>query len=138
MTVTKNSSAGKSRRATSRKATVSKIEKSVVGRPIVIANKTFLAGLGLVATVQSEFGSAFAKLASDGEKVRDQYESSITSWRKDVVKQVKAAQKRVVKNVKSNVKSVAETMAEISPVATQYDVDKLNSKLDKVLAQVAK
>lgn len=132
---TKKSSEKKSSARKARdKSVYEKLESSIVGRPIVIANQAFLAGLGLVANVRSDLSGTFTKLAKDGEKVRKQYQSQINDLRDDVVKQAKAAQKRVVKNVKS----VAESVAEVSPVATQHDLDKLNSKLDKVLAEVAK
>ncbi len=130
MTATKKSSPRKARD----KSVYEKLEGSIVGRPIVIANQAFLAGLGLVSNVRSDLSGTFTKLTKDGEKVRKQYRAQINDLRDDVVKQAKAARKRVVKNVKS----VAESVAEVSPVATQHDLDKLNSKLDKVLAEVAK
>ena len=84
--------------------------------------------------VQSDFDAKFEKLAKDGEKVRKQAQGSFESLNDRFAKQVKATRKQVTKRVESAV----QTVLEYSPVATTSDLKKLNSKLDKVLAQVAK
>ena len=67
------------------------LETTFVGTPIRIANRTFLASLGLVATVQTEiskfqadFEKTFEKLVKDGEKARDRYRKEFLEVRKDV------------------------------------------------------
>ena len=67
------------------------LETTFVGKPIRIANRTFLASLGLVATVQTEiskfqadFEKTFEKLVKDGEKARDRYRKEFIGFRKDV------------------------------------------------------
>lgn len=91
------------------------LEGSVVGTPIKIANRTFLASLGLVSTMQSEFtklqsdfDKKFEKLVKDGEKARDRYRADFREFREDVrdfsqdiVEDVVEAKDRVVENVKS-------------------------------------
>ncbi|MBT8092943.1 MAG: phasin family protein [Gammaproteobacteria bacterium] len=67
------------------------LESTFVGKPIQIANRTFLASLGLVATVQNEFTKfqadfekTYEKLVKDGEKARDRYRKNFVEARKDV------------------------------------------------------
>ena len=67
------------------KSVLEKLEDSVVGQPILIADKTFLAGLGLVSQVvdlisrvRSDFDAKFDELAKDGEVVRNKYQASMT------------------------------------------------------------
>lgn len=67
------------------------LESTFVGTPIRIANRTFLASLGLVATVQTEltkfqadFEKTFEKLVKDGEKARERYRKGFAGARKDV------------------------------------------------------
>lgn len=86
------------KKVTRKKAAVKKeptvletLESTFVGKPIRIANRTFLASLGLVATVQTElnkfqadFEKTFEKLVKDGEKARARYRKSLTEVRKDV------------------------------------------------------
>lgn len=111
-----------------------RFEGTIIEQPIVIANKTFLAGLGLASQVQSDFDAKFEALAKDGEKVRNQAQDSIGSLRNKVVDQVKTTRSELAKRVESAVSTVLEH----SPVATTEDVEKLNKKLDKMLDQVAK
>ncbi len=107
------------RKAVSRKAkpktVFEMLESSVVGKPIKIANRTFLASLGLVSTMQSEFTKfqtdfekRFEKLVKDGEKARDRYRKEFKGFREDVkdfgedvVEEVVEVKDRVVENVKS-------------------------------------
>jgi len=91
------------------------LESSVVGKPIKIANRTFLASLGLVSTMQSEitkfqtdFEKTFEKLVKDGEKERDRYRKEFKGFREDVkdfgedvVEEVVEVKDRVIENVKS-------------------------------------
>ncbi len=116
------------------KSIVDRFEGTIVERPIIIANKAFLAGLGLASQAQSDFDKKFEALAKDGEKVRDQAQDSLDDFGDRVVKQVKATRKEVTKRAESAVKTVLD----YSPVATTSDLKKLDRKLDKVLAQVAK
>ncbi|MGB5576724.1 MAG: hypothetical protein WBM88_04880, partial [Woeseiaceae bacterium] len=67
------------------------LESSVVGKPIEIANKTFLASLGVVSTMQTEFTKlqsdfekTFERLVKDGEKARDRYRADFRNFREDV------------------------------------------------------
>ena len=91
------------------------LEESVVGTPIKIVNRTFLASLGLVSTMQTEFTKfqsdfekTFDKLVKDGEKARDRYRAGFKTFREDVkdfgeevVDEVVEVKDRVVENVKS-------------------------------------
>ena len=91
------------------------LEESVVGKPIKIVNRTFLASLGLVSTMQTEFTKfqtdfekKFDKLVKDGEKARDRYRAGFKNFREDVkdfgeevVDEVVEVKDRVVENVKS-------------------------------------
>ena len=116
------------------KSIVDRFEGTIVERPIIIANKAFLAGLGLASQAQSDFDTRFEALAKDGEKVRDQAQDSLDDFGDRVVKQVKETRKQVTKRAESAVKTVLE----YSPVATAADLKKLDRKLNKVLEQIAK
>lgn len=76
------------------------LEDSVVGQPFVIANKVFLASLGLFSTIQTEFGDKFDELVKDGEVARDKYQKSFTKFQKNFVKDVTSTKDRVVESVK--------------------------------------
>ena len=116
------------------KSIVDRFEGTIVERPIIIANKAFLAGLGLASQAQSDFDTRFEALAKDGEKVRDQAQDSLDNFGDRIVKQVKETRKQVTKRAESAVKTVLE----YSPVATAADLKKLDRKLNKVLEQIAK
>jgi polyhydroxyalkanoate synthesis regulator phasin len=116
------------------KSIVDRFEGTIVERPIIIANKAFLAGLGLASQAQSDFDKKFDALAKDGEKVRDQAQDSFEDLNDRVIKRVKATRKEVTKRAETAV----NTVLEYSPIATTSDLKKLDRKLDKVLAQVAK
>jgi len=116
------------------KSIVDRFEGTIVERPIIIANKAFLAGLGFASQAQSDFDKKFDALAKDGEKVRDQAQDSFEDLNDRVIKRVKATRKEVTKRAESAV----NTVLEYSPIATTSDLKKLDRKLDKVLAQVAK
>lgn len=116
------------------KSIVDRFEGTIVERPIIIANKAFLAGLGLASQAQSDFDKKFDALAKDGEKVRDQAQDSFEDLNDRVIKRVKATRKEVTKRAETAV----NTVLEYSPIATSSDLRKLDRKLDKVLAQVAK
>lgn len=73
------------------KSVFERLESSVVGTPIKIANRTFLASLGVVSTMQTEltkfqsdFEKTFEKLVKDGEKARARYRAGVKDFREDV------------------------------------------------------
>ena len=111
-----------------------RFKDTFVEQPIEVANKTFLAGLGLAKQVQAGFEAKFDELAKDGATVRNKAQKSANGLRDDVTSRFSTVRKDVGKRVET----VMETMLSYSPIATTGDVDKLNRKLDKVLAQVAK
>jgi len=65
------------------KSVFERLQGSVIGQPFAIANKAFLASLGLVSTIQTEFGNKFEEYAKDGEVVRDKYRASFADFRKN-------------------------------------------------------
>ena len=89
------------------------LEDSVVGTPIKIANRTFLASLGIVSTMQIEFEKfqadfekKFDQLVKDGEKARNRYRRTFRNFREDVkdlgedvVEDVVEVKDRIVENV---------------------------------------
>ncbi len=117
---------------------VDRFEGTIVEKPIVIANKTFLAGLGLLEQARSDFEAKFEAYAKDGQKLRKQVsketEGSISSLRNQVETRVKSTRDQIAKRVESAV----STILEYTPVATTGDIEKLNKKLDQVLVRVAK
>ena len=125
----------KARKAESQaRSIIDRFEGTIVERPITIANKTFLAGLGFASQVQSDFDAKFEELAKTGEKVRDQGRGSFDSLSDRFLKQIEAKRKEVTKRAESAVKTVLEH----TPVATTNELKKLDRKLDKVLAEIAK
>lgn len=56
------------------------LEDSVIAQPFIIANKVFLASLGLFSTIQTEAGNKFDELVKDGEKARDRYQASFKKF----------------------------------------------------------
>jgi len=110
-----------------------RFEGTIVERPIEIANKTFLAGLSLANQFQDSLESNFENLAKDGEKVRDDASRSLDKLRNELINRVNG----VRNDMTQRLDSVLSTILEYSPVATTYDVQKLNNKLDKAL-RVAK
>ena len=58
------------------------LEDSMIGQPFIIANKVFLASLGLVSTIQTEVGNKFDELVKDGEVARDKYQASFKKFQK--------------------------------------------------------
>ena len=75
----------KKRVATRKKAEKSvfeMLEDSMIGQPFVIANKVFLASLGLISTIQTEVSDKFDELVKDGEKARDKYQASFRKFQK--------------------------------------------------------
>lgn len=106
------------------KSVFERLESGVFGTPIKIANRTFLASLGVVSTVQTEitkfqadFEKTFEKLVKDGEKARARYRAGFKDFREDVkdfgedvkdlgediVEDVVEAKDRVVERVESAV-----------------------------------
>jgi polyhydroxyalkanoate synthesis regulator phasin len=116
------------------KSIADRFEGTIVEQPIIIANKAFLAGLGFASQVQSDFDAKFEELAKEGEKVRKQGRGSFDSLSDRVLKEFEAKRKEVTKRAESAVKTVLEH----TPVATTNELKKLDRKLDKVLAEVAK
>jgi hypothetical protein len=60
------------------------LEDSMIGQPFIIANKVFLASLGLVSTIQTEVGNKFDELVKDGEVARDKYQASFKKFQKSL------------------------------------------------------
>jgi len=75
------------------KSVFERLESSVIGQPFVIANKAFLASLGLFSTIQTEFGNKLDEFAKDGEVVRDKYQESFADFRKNFFGQSPVARK---------------------------------------------
>lgn len=127
-----------SRKTTKSPTIVDRFEGTIVEKPIVIANKTFLASLGLFEQARSDFEKKFEAYAKDGQKLRKQVksetESSISNLRGQVETRVKSTRDQIAKRVESAV----ATILEYTPVATTGDIEKLNKKLDQVLVRVAK
>ena len=121
-------------KTTAKTTYVERFKDTFVEQPIEVANKTFLAGLGLAKQFQSGFEAKFEELAKDGAAVRNQAQKSATGVRDDVTSRFSTVRNDVGKRVES----AMEAVLSFSPIATTGDVDKLNKKLDKVLAQVAK
>ena len=87
---------------TASKTVFDRLEESVIAVPLKAANKTFMAGLGLLSYMQGEldkqyreFDKKFTKYARDGEKVFDRLEDRVEDFRKDVEKKVDEARDRV-------------------------------------------
>jgi polyhydroxyalkanoate synthesis regulator phasin len=116
------------------KSIVARFEGTIVERPIIIANKTFSAGLGLASKVQSDFEAKFEELAKSGEKVRREARGNLDSLSDRVLKQIETKRKEVAKRAESTL----QTVLDYTPVATTSDLKKLERKLDKVLAEVAR
>jgi hypothetical protein len=78
------------------------LERLVFAVPFKLANKTFMASLGVFSYVQQEFDKQykafdkqFTRYAKDGEKVFDRMEDRVEDFRKDVEKKVDVAYDRV-------------------------------------------
>lgn len=113
---------------------VDRFDGTIVEQPLAVANKAVLASLGFATQIRTDFEEKYNNLAKDGEKVRNEVENSIENLQGRVSKQVKTARKQVEKRVASAFNRVLD----YSRIAKSSDVDKLNTKLDKVLLQVAK
>jgi hypothetical protein len=84
------------------KTVFEKLEKSPIGVPFKVANKTFMASLGLFSFVQkeldkrlSEFDKTFEKYAKEGEKVFGKWEGKVEDIRDDVEEKVEDARDKV-------------------------------------------
>lgn len=91
----------------SKKTLFDRLDDSVLGTPIKVVNRTFLAGLGVISNVRDEIDSAqtewdkrFKKLVKDGEKARDGIEADWSDFRKDVEKQFTEVKDRVLETVR--------------------------------------
>jgi hypothetical protein len=80
------------------KSIFERLEDSVIGQPFAIANKAFLASLGLFSTIQTEFGNKFDEFAKDGEVVRDKYQESFADFRKSLFGQAPVVKKQEPKS----------------------------------------
>jgi hypothetical protein len=83
-----------------------RLDDSIVAVPFKVANKTFLAGLGLVVVTSREFGRRFEEYARDGEAVRKQLRKSFSEIRKDM-KVVRKDIKEVRDDVREGFKKAA-------------------------------
>ena len=95
------------RKVAPQKTAFEQFENSVFAIPFKVANKTFMAGLGVAAFVggeldkqYKEFDKRFTKYAKDGEKVFDKFEGRVEGIRKDVEKKVDGAYDRVRETLK--------------------------------------
>ena len=84
------------------KTVIERLEETPIAVPFKVANKTFMASLGLLSYFQKEldkqyreFDKKFSKYAKDGEKVFDGWEDRVEDFRKDVEKRVDEARDRV-------------------------------------------
>jgi acetylglutamate kinase len=111
-----------------------RFDGTVLEQPVVVANKTFLAGLGLAHQIWTGFGARFDACASDGEKIRQRATKQVESFRKDANSNIDTARENAIRQVNQ----VVQKVLSVSPVATSSDIDALNAKLDKVMAAVAK
>ena len=109
-------------------------EGTIIERPIAAANRAALAGLGLATQLRTSVEVKYDDFARDGEKVRNQIEGSIGGLQNRISGQVKKSRSQVEKRVADTL----NTILAYSPIATSSDVDKLNTKLDKALLQLAK
>lgn len=116
------------------KSLVARLDGTILEQPVASANKTFLASIGLADQVRTGFETKFNELVEDGEKARDRAQKSAAEWRKQASNNAETARK----NVSKRVEFAVEKLLGYSPVATSNDVDRLNAKLDKVLATIAK
>ena len=116
------------------KPAAGRLDGTILEQPFAAANKAFLASIGLADQVVTGFGQKFDEFAADGEKVRDRAKKSADQLRKDAGSNFDTA----TKNLKERADKVVASILSMSPVATSNDVDALNAKLDKVLAEVAK
>ena len=94
------------RKKAPKKTVFDRLEDGVFGRPIKIANRTFLASLGLISTIQTEFvkfqqdfGKTYDKLVKDGEKARKSYQKTFREFRKDVRDEVEDTVGEVVEDL---------------------------------------
>jgi hypothetical protein len=85
-----------------RKSVYQQFEDSVFAVPFKLANKTFMASLGMISFVQKEvdkqyraFDKQFTKYAREGEKVFDRWEDRVEDLRKDVEEKADVAYDRV-------------------------------------------
>ena len=109
-------------KTTAKKTTARKEQKSVLkmleeSAPIRVVNRTFLASLGLVSTVQSElgkaqaeFGKTFERLVKDGEKTRDKLKKSLSNVRAEVADEVDEVVDEVVEEVVEAKERVVESV----------------------------
>ena len=117
-------------RKAKQKSVFEMLEDSVVGRPIKIANRTFLASLGVVSTMQTEFEKfqadfekTFDRLVKDGEKARDRYRAGFKDFREDL--------REDVKDLREDVKDFREDIVEDVVEVKDRVVKKVESAVAK-------
>lgn len=120
------------------------------------SNKFILAGIGVIATVQSSLEAGFDTLVAKGEVARKEYKASVhkfnTNLQDDVRKQVSQVKNRAVSVIEENTpvdlnavkKRIDSVTSKVSAQAsglfnipTSKDIDQLNEKLDRVIDKVA-
>lgn len=92
----------KKSRATETRSVFDPFRDSVIAVPFKAANRTFMAGLGLLSVMQTEiqkqyreFDRKVDRYARDGEKVVDRFEHRVEDFRKDVEKRVEEVRGRI-------------------------------------------
>ena len=103
-------------------------------QPLAAANNAALASLGLATRFQADFQVKYDGLAKDGETVRNRVRDSIDSLQGRVVGRLMSTRSQINKDVTS----AFNTILDYSPVAKSSDIEKLSTKLNKVLLQVAR
>lgn len=87
-----------------------KLENSFIAVPFKVANKTFLASLGLFSVVQKELTKKIDEYAKDGEKVRDDFTASFKGFRKEIKKEVQDVVEEA-KDVKDTIRDTFDKAA---------------------------
>ncbi len=77
------------------KSGFNRLQDSAIGKPFEIANKVFLANLGLIAAIQSGVRERFDQYVKDGEVARDEYEASLTEFKERTYRKISDATDRV-------------------------------------------
>ena len=97
------------------KTVFEKFVDSPVGMPIRVADKMFLASLGLISLMQTEvrnfrsdFDDKFEQLVKDGEKARRRYRKQFKEFRKDVAEEIDEA----VEDVKEDMTEFKDKIVE--------------------------
>lgn len=119
-------------------------------------NKFLLAGIGVIATVQSSLEAGFDTLVAKGEVARKEYKTSVdkfnTNLQDDVREQVSQIKDRAVSVIEENTpvdlnavkkridsvsSAVSAQASGLFNIPTSKDIDQLNEKLDRVIDKIA-